>query len=508
MSSRESKRKPPPNYFSRRVQTKLLMLVGMFMVVVILMVEAGKPENWAWMFAGQQGVPESDNGLDPARQTPDDETPDAATPDAATPNRAENGRSPSNTGPESGAGLGASMSRSALSPAFLAEMGVDDSDPLTRTQVDGWRRVLKKIPADSERTFRKGLRAVRASRELSADEGHSWDETVLRLDTQWTAYHDEALESLADGGSGLNADQRGQWLTVLGKSKDAWEKRFLPALQSVTGGDRLADAHRESLDQSQRLLDELALSLVEDNTVLRPADRVAWFRALELLGDADPDALKRASTASVSYLQLYKQPRVYRGKLVTVRGQARLAYHVQAPKNLYGIPGYYIFWLKPAAGPNSPLVVYSLQKPAGFPEIKDKDRDRETTPLVEDVEFTGYFFKRWAYRARDGANTAPLLLALSPHWEAQRVATGDDRRLPSTGFLLLAVLVSITVACLVAVTVYVRGRNSAVGSWYKHSDNNAPERLRELSHDDLPTPMEATIRTLADQDRVSKHAPD
>lgn len=52
-SDRETK-KPPPNYASRSVQYRLLVLVGMLMAVILLMVEAAKPKNWEWMWSFQQ----------------------------------------------------------------------------------------------------------------------------------------------------------------------------------------------------------------------------------------------------------------------------------------------------------------------------------------------------------------------------------------------------------------------------------------------------------------------
>ena len=43
---------PPPNYFARSVQLRLLMLVCALMLILTLMVEARKPENWQWLWRG------------------------------------------------------------------------------------------------------------------------------------------------------------------------------------------------------------------------------------------------------------------------------------------------------------------------------------------------------------------------------------------------------------------------------------------------------------------------
>ena len=50
-----------PNYFSRREQTRLLFLVGSFMLVLILAVEAGKPSRWYWLWGGRPPA-ENHNG--------------------------------------------------------------------------------------------------------------------------------------------------------------------------------------------------------------------------------------------------------------------------------------------------------------------------------------------------------------------------------------------------------------------------------------------------------------
>ena len=62
----------------------------------------------------------------------------------------------------------------------------------------------------------------------------------------------------------------------------------------------------------------------------------------------------------VAYLQLYKQSADYRGKMVTVKGTVRLAYRVAAPANYLGVKEYCVYWLYPAGGPDSPLIVYAL----------------------------------------------------------------------------------------------------------------------------------------------------
>jgi hypothetical protein len=50
-----------PNYLSRSVQTRLLVLLSMLVLVLFLMIEARKPKNWRWLWANR---PESESPRD------------------------------------------------------------------------------------------------------------------------------------------------------------------------------------------------------------------------------------------------------------------------------------------------------------------------------------------------------------------------------------------------------------------------------------------------------------
>lgn len=56
----KQKRLPPPNYFSRKEQYRLLIMCATLMLVLVMMNEARKPQNWKWMWAGGP-VPEVQN---------------------------------------------------------------------------------------------------------------------------------------------------------------------------------------------------------------------------------------------------------------------------------------------------------------------------------------------------------------------------------------------------------------------------------------------------------------
>jgi hypothetical protein len=179
-----------------------------------------------------------------------------------------------------------------------------------------------------------------------------------------------------------------------------------------------------------------------------------------------------------------------------------MAYRIQAPKNRAGVEHYYVFWIAPAGGPNSPICVYALETPPGFPAIKDKDRDRATTPLEVDVEFTGYFFKRWAYRAQDGLRIAPLVLAKAPRWTPpppSLAAPAPSSPLTTAMYLLGVAAVAVTILLI----AYWQGQwRSAKRRAYETSPDRYHERLKELEENDPSEDVRETLRRLSEQPKT------
>ena len=150
-----------------------------------------------------------------------------------------------------------------------------------------------------------------------------------------------------------------------------------------------------------------ALERVRDDTVFRPADEEAWFQTWMTLRSGDTRAFEKAAARRVEFAELFGQPRSFRGRLVRFRGTIHRLQRVDAPANDADIREYWQAWLEPEGGPASPIVVYFLRIPPGFPT---------GMKIHETVEVVGYFFKRWAYAAKDAVRTAPLVLSLEPFW--------------------------------------------------------------------------------------------
>ena len=181
------------------------------------------------------------------------------------------------------------------------------------------------------------------------------------------------------------------------------------------------------------------LASVRDDEPFRTEERVAWFKLLNELQKTDAATLKKKSIGTVTFIQLYRQPREYRGELMSFSGTMRRSEKIAAPKNEQGIESYFRTWLFPDDNPTNPIVIYTLTVPDGFPEGMN---------IEERVELEGFFFKRWPYAAVDTIRSAPVVLAKALRW----TATMPEKRsapMSPTSIIVVAAAVAISVAVLV-----------------------------------------------------------
>ncbi len=202
------------------------------------------------------------------------------------------------------------------------------------------------------------------------------------------------------------------------------------------------------------------LNTIRDDTVFRSAEADAWFSWCALMRSADEISSHGVSGRPVEFLQLFRQSGEYRGRLVGVAGTVRRAHRVPAHDNQYGIAAYWQCWLFTDDANTNPIVVYALAMPDDFPTGME---------LHEQVAFRGLFFKRWAYQARGGTMTAPLILSPGGDW--QRQAPPPPARMPS----LPAVLSTLAAAAFVggAIAVWVYRQSNVPGLHRRHSKREA-----------------------------------
>ncbi len=168
---------------------------------------------------------------------------------------------------------------------------------------------------------------------------------------------------------------------------------------------------------------------IRDDSFSSQAEQSVALPLLNILNRTDPARLREASLGHVAYAQLFRQPEHYRGRLVTVSGTVRRVNPIELYPNEYGLREYYEVWLFPVDNPSTPIVIYCLYLPEGFPT---------GMTLAQEAEATGFFLKRWAYAAKDGFRSAPMMLARSLEWHKRPVVA----RAPAVDTLWITVVVA------------------------------------------------------------------
>jgi len=225
-----------------------------------------------------------------------------------------------------------------------------------------------------------------------------------------------------------------------------------------------------------------SLATVRDDTVFRDGDREAWFSMWQTLRSTDPTVLRKSPATSVSFAELFGQPKAFRGRLVRFKGLVKRLQYVEAPANDSNIDGYWQAWVRPDLGPPTPIVVYFLEVPPGFPTGER---------IEERIEVVGYFFKRWAYQATDAIRTAPLVVARMPYSIESREKSSP---MDWIGSIAMATMFGVVVLSAVAAWLANRGPPRKVeqptGDLSEQLDGieteSTEEALRRLSREGLP----------------------
>lgn len=193
-------------------------------------------------------------------------------------------------------------------------------------------------------------------------------------------------------------------------------KSDAPATPYTLGSSRIG---RHAVAPSQKWASEEALARVVDNSPFRSHDFEAWSQIFDNLQEAPPGRLSAQDAAPVQYGQLFQQSELYRGKLVTLSGTVRRCVKIPPSKLDARAGNLWQLWLF-SGGDTSPIVLYCLDIPEGFP----------VGPQISQVvTVQAVYFKKWVYAAQGGTMTAPLLVARSVNWDVpETVARGVSSR--------------------------------------------------------------------------------
>lgn len=201
-----------------------------------------------------------------------------------------------------------------------------------------------------------------------------------------------------------------------------------------------------------------------DDTVFLMSDSEPFYRLCKILQDSDAKALAEASTGQATFAQLYRQPKDYRGKLVTMRGKMLRAFKLPASKNEFGITETWQTWILPENARDH-VQLYVLGLPPDFPVSEDG------MTVQQQVEFTGFFFKLVAYKGEDAIRKVPLLVARDVTWFKPPPPVPAEEKMPLSNLVYAALGAAAFSAALVFFILFHTQRTN------RHRANDAADRL-------------------------------
>ena len=167
-------------------------------------------------------------------------------------------------------------------------------------------------------------------------------------------------------------------------------------------------AFAQDVGEKSAVVDRDLLSGVEDEAPVRNADENyqearAYNYLLVHARKFSAAELRNQARADLTFVHLFEKPANYRGQLVTLKGRLRrlLRFDPPALAAKEGVPDLYEGWLYTGGAFTNPFCILASEKGTGLSTGEKIDRE---------VTFTGYFFKRYRYKAGDGWRDSPLLI--------------------------------------------------------------------------------------------------
>ncbi|MBX3417467.1 MAG: hypothetical protein KF851_07700 [Pirellulaceae bacterium] len=487
---------------------KLISLLISLVLVVVLMGEASKPENWLWMGFNRDGKL-------PAQKT------DSASP--MVPKKSGGTGSEENSDSRT---LSIRMTRDEsgeMEPAAAADSKPDrqPQDPsAARQETEGTKDSESPLPSEST-----SLVQPQDAEEATAEqrgEASSTPPGSLRAARQFwgtvfTALSNQDKRRLTslifDLKKGAHYDQKSaqSMLEMLDQLDAAAQSRSLTILQSLTGSDsQTADHTAEILREwNQELLPYLrgtitkdlstmdveqaelavweshiesaALSVVRDlSEVHRPEEGAAWIvNWMRLLKDPS------LNFKSVTIADLNRQPEAFRGQPVTLTGTCVGIERLNLINPYLGTDTYYILWINPGDGDRNVFCTYTLKLPEGI------DPPTETFAKANfDVRIKGVFHKNRSYTGSEGQiETCPLVLA-EQATIIFRPVVEDSLRMPAW-FLPLMGVILFTAALAALFSVYRSTQHKTYPPGRGYSRLRLGDDLDDLQNDpSIQTPQE------------------
>ena len=419
-----------PSTFKSSLKWKMFTLVGMLVMVIYSMNEAGKPENWAWMGFEKSGNTRKVKKTEPpalasAGSEITSDNNGNSLPKVNEINAANSTTSPlppnqtatSKSNPTRYKTKPAKVIRlTEVSPSFAptnqpTELPTESAKfwssffgGLTTAEQVEWMDLLDTLLSE----------ATPASR---APVTETQTKLIARAEQQRESFDNDMLNRIAP--IPHTSKKRSQLTQDRFDANKFWDKQISPALNAFSDAQDLTLTQRQAVVDLLHHLEMDALDLVKDKTAVGwTGDSIAWKRSWNRIHQTKADDLTFANEAPtfVKRIQLVGQPQEFRGKAIKVYGFVRaVETRSGASDSSYAWPRtengakvtYYVVWVQPSDSEAGPYCVYCLDLPAELPDSREELAGFERLATIN-----GIFFKNRTFEQSDGkVEYCPLILA-------------------------------------------------------------------------------------------------
>lgn len=426
---------------SKTVRRKLYLLFAMLLMVLLLMKEASKPENWQWM--GFEANPTREGAI--------------FLEDMGSPNPSPNANSVGEN------------ENFRTDPTELRLRETQTTQSIAQLN----REFLEKIWDQQDSDGQKNL--VQLLWATSHATGKSEQLTFLpKLKPLLEEFLNDKRDTIAI--AILDDKEKAQRRRTIETFADLWSQKLIPAFGEISNGKDITLSQKIAAEQILPDLDSLVDDLLQDlSSPGRPSEIPAWVmywrRITEIASDDSP-------TSRVSTVELRAQPKAWRGKKVTIAGNLLLGREVQLESDTAVADGkYFEWWIADDDGKGEAYSVYSSDPLPSIAVSKD------LTEFNLPVEATGYFYKIRSYKRGEASLHCPLILCHSLDLQSAGSSTSTES---TSEFPWVTLLIALPVigmgAFVIAWWIDKAGREKppTVG---KAKQQAIGDHLEELKHD-------------------------
>ena len=502
-------KKSPINGGNRAAKLRLFSLVGLLLLVIVAMKEAGKPERWMWLGfdepAQTEFVKDHDIGADDIVLQTKGMKADAGG-QGGEPN-GDLGFMPDRVADqfaESVSGLKGQSETDNMNSGTTSSALQQKQDPQkTPEAIDFWRSAFLKLTNSQQEAFYELLRRIDAS-QISPPENLQaelpFDDTIRKLKELQENSQAKALSYL----SGMSiGDRKTKQTERLFAFDESWRQHVLPALEASVAGEDFTMADQAAIRSVRSTIDPIVMQDVEDMTGIgNPGDKLAW-RAIWDFAQRDGETNQKNAQTETTLLQLSGQPAAFRNQAVSITGTALTIRRKTLKRTMLHLDHYFELWIDPPSRINDGLVcVYVAALPNGFEDALDssgknsldkkppgKDPSAAVTEQFQTIKIpvsvNGRFFKIRSYQdAGKSVSHCPVVIAETFTADLQPVtSTAAASWRPSVMTVLAFFVVAGIAAIAIAFAVYQSTQSSSKTA-NKPTSNRVARSLDALTDDD------------------------